>query len=993
MVKSKSLKSSIGSKLSRSSKSSRGSSVSQKTYTINRENGIYDPVGIHNNPLTNQPYKNLFPQTYADLGKLWSKKIVYDNKDKIIDTITNNQIILLTAGTGVGKTILVPRIALHAFNYKEKVLCTIPTRISTFSTSGFVAKCMDVNIGEEVGYYYQGTNQTNKNGIETKLIFTTPGSLLSRMTGSDPLLSDYKCIIVDEAHQRSVDIDQLLLLLKKACRLRKDLKVIIMSATIDLKRFKDYFPKNQFLFGEVDAGSELSFPIKEAWLDKKPDDWKKVAIDITMNILKKTAVGDIMIFVKAGGDAKQLCILLDKAMGDLRKKIITEQRKGSRNGSRKGSRNGSRKGTQKGSHKASRQTIKTRKSIPPEYLINPFCIKLDGGTPKDDQEMAIDQNRYKNLKDEKGHPYSRKVVITTNVAESSITVDGIVFIIDSGFEYTDSYEPNTRIRSLLENTIAQSAVKQRKGRAGRTQPGYCFHLYSQSDYKSYIEYPIPNIEKSDITNDILNLMRLPTASTVKTVRELLDEFISPPHEKFILNSLRTLQALGAITSLTPEGTITPMGFIISKFRVIKANHARSLIASYFYGCSRSVCDIIALITVADGRIDSIFQEYYPDKKKSAEWNKKESLRYMQIMKTLSHPLGDYMTLLKAYKMYLKIIDTLPKPLQQGQSPQQSQSPQASPTIDNPDVMLNESDANVLLELDLPVDEKGKGQEPQEQSQSLKRWCRDNFLNANKLALARRMSRQMHDTLLKAIHPVEFHYKKQESNLDIKQNMQHMQNMQNMKNKQNINPDAKNFKSVDDVMVDIEPVLPPLAKKHSIDTKKEMDKYNAQLQINKLPKHMQMQPKARKQKHSHKQGQTPIQTPIQTAGYIQHIEKEEARQKLEQNVQRFATEEDNIMMALAIGNFVNFAIKVKNDNKGGKQMQGDAYTSCFAQTKKFAKINKESFLNTYPQVIMYDEMFMMSKDAKFVKLNIVGKIPDNVFQRIKELYGQYIRYCI
>jgi len=104
-----------------------------------------------------------------------------------------------------------------------------------------------------------------------------------------------------------------------------------------------------------------------------------------------------------------------------------------------------------------------------------------------------------------------------------------------------------------------------------------------------------------------------------------------------------------------------------------------------------------------------------------------------------------------------------------------------------------------------------------------------------------------------------------------------------------------------------------------------------------------------------------------------------------NVKRFATEDENIMMSLAIGNFVNLAVKAK---------QGDnVYVSCFAQTKKFAKINKDSFLNTYPKIVMYDEMFMSSRDAKFLKLNIVGKIPDNVFARIKELYGQYIKYCV
>jgi pre-mRNA-splicing factor ATP-dependent RNA helicase DHX15/PRP43 len=882
-------------------------------YKISREYGIYDIHGLHNNPLTNQPYKNLYanqsipvagilePRTYSNLLKNLSTKIVYNNKDAIIDTIANNQVILLTAGTGVGKTILVPRIALHTFDYKEKIICTIPKRAPTLANSSFVAECLDSTLGEEVGYYYQGTNQTNKNGIDTKLIFTTTGSLISRMTGNDPLLSDYKCVIVDEAHERSVQTDQLLLLLKRACQKRRDLKVIIMSATIDLQRFREYYPKSQFQFGEVDAGSELSFLVKDAWLNKMPPDWKPVAIDITMNILKKTAVGDIMIFVKSGGDANQICMQLDKAMTEWRKKIILEHKNKSHH----------------------------TQLIPPEYAINPLCIKLEGASNRDEQELARDAFKYKNLKDIHGYPYTRKVVVSTNVAESSITVDGIVFIIDSGYEYTEAYDPNSRVRSLLENNIAQSAVKQRKGRAGRTQAGYCFHLYSELEMKNFEEYPIPSIEKSDITNDILDLMRLPEASTVKTVRNLLDEFISPPHEKFIINSLRTLQALGAITAITPEGTITPMGHAISKFRAIKANHARAIIASHFYGCSRAVCDIISLITIADGMINSIFLEYYADKKKSPEWNKKEAQRYMQIMKSFAHPMGDFMTLLKVYRMYMKVVEQLPE------------QPDNQLDIDN-------QVDDVLLELGEPLPQNQQAQQTQQAQQSVNKWCKDNYVHAKRMAQVRRTSRQLYETLQKALQPMQ----------------QHHHNQQHHKTKKD--QEQAKFASVDEVMSELEPELPPIALRHSRETKKEMVSYYEYQQ-------------------SQQAQQTQQAQQAQVGGFIKRIEKQQKMDKLEANVKRFATEDENIMMSLAIGNFVNLAVKAK---------QGDnVYVSCFAQTKKFAKINKDSFLNTYPKIVMYDEMFMSSRDAKFLKLNIVGKIPDNVFARIKELYGQYIKYCV
>jgi pre-mRNA-splicing factor ATP-dependent RNA helicase DHX15/PRP43 len=301
------------------------------------------------------------------------------NKDKIIETISQNQVILLTAGTGVGKTVLVPRIALHVFNYGEKVLCTIPKRMSTFLTADFVSKCLDSKLGEHVGYYYQGTNQVNKNGIESKLIFTTTGSLISSMTGADPLLSDYKCIIVDEAHERSVQTDQLLLLLKRACIKRPDLKIIIMSATIDLDRFRDYYPASQFQFGEVDGGSELSFPITDFWVDKKPTNWMEKTIEYTMKILKSTPSGDIMIFVKSGGDGNRLCGMLETAMALYRKEL-----------------------TVKLTNMNSKQTSEEiKKAI---YAINPICIKLEAKSTKEEQNLAKEEYLYKSLKDSYGNP-------------------------------------------------------------------------------------------------------------------------------------------------------------------------------------------------------------------------------------------------------------------------------------------------------------------------------------------------------------------------------------------------------------------------------------------------------------------------------------------------------------------------------------------------------------------------------------------------------------
>ena len=882
------------------------------THSFSKTTGLYDPNGLYDNPLTNKPYQNLYadevlsdksPKTYTNLAKIWSDKIVYHNKDAIIESIANNQITLATAGTGVGKTILVPRMALHAFNYKEKVICTIPKKLPTRENAQFIAQCMDVKLGEEVGYLYQGDNNTNKNGVETKLTFITTGSLISVMVGSDPLLSNYKCVIIDEAHERSVETDLLLLLLKKACMKRRDLKVVIMSATIDLDKFRNYFPKSEYKFGEIDAGSETTYPVSVKWIDR-PKDWKVDAIDITMRLLKKTKVGDIMIFVKAKGDAVQLCASLEKAMNDFRKTFKTKSRT-----QKQPPRKSTSKATSHSKKKAQFSLI-----IPPEYEINPYCAMLDGKTSKKDADLATNEHLYKTLRDSKGYPYTRKIVITTNVAESSITVNGIVFIIDAGLEYTASYDPSLRVRKLLESNIAQSAVKQRKGRAGRTQPGYCFHLYNEREYSQFEHYPIPAIEKTDITMNILDLLRMKEVNTIKKMRDFLDQFISPPHEKFIMNALNTLYALGAITDMNAQGQITPMGLALCKFRALPPNFARSIIASHFYGCSRSICDIIALATVADGRLDSIFIKYREDKKKPQEHNKKEFTKHKNIMKSYRHDYGDYMTILNAYRMYMKYAIGM-KEKQIDTPPDYTKDTPTDHPTDHP--------------TDPSDDETG---EDVKSPPSVNKWCKEHYINAKKMSLVRKLSGDLYRTLQTTLKPYQ-------ANRPFKE----------------LSKADKHRLSI----VEVNEVLDSLDTIHTIHTI-HTDTNNYTPSIN-------------------------AEISLQSGGFIRQINKEEELEKLESNVKRFPKEEDNIMMVLGIGNFVNLAKLKKGFN--------DIYESCFAEKKQMAKINMDSFIKDNPPIIMYHELFMSNVNTKFLKLNMVNKIPNNVWEKLKQDYGKFIKYCI
>ena len=428
--------------------------------------------------------------------------------------------------------------------------------------------------------------------------------------------------------------------------------------------------------------------------------------------------------------------------------------------------------------------------------------------------------------------------------------------------------------------------------------------------------------------NILDLLRMHDINTIKKMRDFLDEFISPPHEKFIINALNTLYALGAITSINNEGTITPMGHALAKFRGLTPHFARSVIASHFYGCSRAVCDIIALATIADGRLDSIFLKYRDDKKKSKDVNKKEYEKHKRIMKTYAHQYGDYMSMLNAYKMYI-IYDNSIKDRKQLEKEKQEQEKQELSHQDlQNSIAVKSALPQLIFNKNSDEDEDEENNYDMKSSPSMNKWCKDNYISANKMSKVRKLSGDLYRTLQTTLRPYQARAPfKQLSKAD-----KHLVNMI----------------EVNEVLDTVDPDLPT-----DLPTDLNMD----------------------------------INQALQSGGFVRQINKEEELQKLEPNVKRFPNEEDNIMMSLAIGNFINLA-KIK---KG----YNDVYESCFAEKKKLAKINMDSFINIKdnPNIIMYNELFMSNENTKFLKLNIVSKLPNNVWEKIKTDYGQFIKFCL
>ncbi len=591
--------------------------------------GLHDPLGENVNPFTLQPYElvhsgikelkggplqgKTINKSYRNLSYIWTNQIVYKNYlNDLISKIRENQVTLLISGTGTGKTVITPRAAMEAFNYQKKVIVTIPKKTICQSAAEFAAECSGVKIGEEIGYYFAGANQTSE---KTKLTYCTTGSLISKITGDDPYLNDYDCIIIDEAHERSVQTDLLLFYIKKALTVRKDLKLVIMSATISKDKFLGYFPngnsknnsvnnisKAKFKTTEVDVGGEKIYSVESFWESQPiPDmEWKKKAVEKITEILTTTQSGDILVFIASAPDGNFICNEI--------------------------------------SHKIKGQNV------------NPFCVILHSSSPKEDKEFAIGNtslNQHPNY--DASHPFTRKLVMATNVAESSITIDSIVYVIESGYHYEQAYFPEESARSLMLERISKASVRQREGRAGRTQNGFCYHLYTEKEFEGFHDFPIPDIQKTDLTDFILDMLKLPYIQNVGDIQsKILNYLIDPPAEPFVQNAIHNLYALQCIDKDTKEGKITELGIALSKFRGIPLHFAKAILASYYLNCKYDLMEIYCIYLALDGRIGDLFEE--PRKRKNMnEYAYQEMMRdFEKKKKKYYSKYGDFFTIYDAY---------------------------------------------------------------------------------------------------------------------------------------------------------------------------------------------------------------------------------------------------------------------------------------------------------------------------------------------------------
>lgn len=602
--------------------------------------GLYDPLGENVNPYTLKPYENFYENDlpkkytfgplqgkdygydYQSLAYLWTNNVMYKKYyTKMIDVFRENQVVVLTAGTGVGKTVIAPRAAVQAFNYQKKVICAIPKTAPCRAAAEYAAKCASVQLGQEIGMFYGGKNQVSE---KTMLTFCTTGSLLSKASGSDPYFEEYDVVIVDEAHERGVQTDLLLLYLKKALVKRKELKVIIMSATIDKDLFLNYFPngnsnknsenhleKAKFKTVHLDVPSEEKLFNVEVIYENNPIsimEWKKKAADKISELLISTTEGDIITFVGSSSEGRQIC-------NDIRSKI-------------------------KG-HDG----------------IVPFCVDYHGGSSDEEKAYAEGHLNFHQHPDaDPSNPFTRKLIFATNAVESSLTIPTIVYVVDSGYQFEQSYSPSDDANCLIPDRISQASANQRKGRAGRTQDGFCYRLYTKEEFDKFNEHGIPEIQKTDLSTYLLDMMRLPYISNVGDVEDkILKYLIQPPFQPFILSGIHKLFGLGALDKEDKDGKMTELGSALTKFRTVDLNFAKAMIAGYYLQCKNEVMDIYAMYEDLDGRMSDVFDEprtkkgmnNYEVELKKREFEKKKKSYYSQY--------GDFITISEIYQDYKNFL--------------------------------------------------------------------------------------------------------------------------------------------------------------------------------------------------------------------------------------------------------------------------------------------------------------------------------------------------
>lgn len=454
-----------------------------------------------------------------------------------------------------------------------------PRRVAATTVAVRVAEEVGCEVGKEVGYSIRFEDVTSSS---TRIKFLTDG-LLIREALVDPLLTRYSVIMVDEAHERSISTDILLGLLKKIRRKRPDLRIIVSSATLQAEEFLNFFTRDdseQQKPGSGDAQPDIgtivslegrTYPIDVLYLESPAEDYVEKAIDTVFEIHTQEGEGDILVFLTGREEIEYAVQKVTERAAEV------EGRYG--------------------------------------HLLT---LPLYAGLTTEEQMYVFD----------KPPERTRKVVFSTNIAEASVTIDGIVYVVDSGFVKLRAYNPKTGIETLTATPVSKASASQRAGRAGRTRPGKCFRLFTEDDYQALPEANIPEIQRSNLAPVILQLKALGIDNIVRF------DFLTPPPAEMVSKALELLYSLGAVDEYAK--LTRPLGFRMAEVAV-EPMMAKTLLSAESFGCLSEILTIAAMTSIGG----SVWFHHEGERKRMESSRRKFAVEE-----------GDHLTLLNTYQAFV-----------------------------------------------------------------------------------------------------------------------------------------------------------------------------------------------------------------------------------------------------------------------------------------------------------------------------------------------------
>lgn len=517
----------------------------------------------------------------SEISDIRQKLPIYQYKQQIIDLISSNQISIIIGETGSGKTTQLCQY-IHEVYKNYKIIITQPRRVAAISVSKRVNE--EIGIKDKIVSGYKVRFEEQR-GSETRILFMTDGILIREFL-NDPLLKKYNLVIIDEAHERSLNCDIILGILKKITKIRPDLKVCVMSATLNAEMFSDFFGKCPIL-----RIPGKTFPVELTYLSSPTYDYLTLSIDKAVDIhFNEDLDGDILIFLTGAEEIEKCVEMINEKIKNLGEFLDEDD-------------------------------LKKYISVLPIYSSLSQAV----------QDKIFIESTF------------RKIIVSTNIAETSLTIPNIKYVVDCGYTKINVYNPFLKIDQLKVVPVSKQQADQRMGRAGRVKPGKCYRLFTKNTYEhELLDSSVPEIQRVNLCTVVLQLKMILTIfkkMNVNVEQSVIKfPFIEPPSLIQFRNALEQLFYLNAIEDDGEEGSLTNEGRKMVQFP-LDPYLSKTLLEASTLNCLKEVLIIISFLNLGN----SIFEILKTDKERF-EFNK----MFVKNFKENEYE-SDLLNYLKVYK--------------------------------------------------------------------------------------------------------------------------------------------------------------------------------------------------------------------------------------------------------------------------------------------------------------------------------------------------------